>query len=137
MTDRKITRVADVARQTVHEIDGVASVKSAIAEMKRYSVSSLVIARRDDGDEHGIVTVQDIASKVVAHNRSTERVSVYEIMTKPAITVNAEMNVKYAIRLLARLGLGRALVMERGELLGIVTLRDLVLAFVDDGEEQP
>ena len=131
MTEARIVRVADVTRRTVHEINGLASVKTAIAEMRRHSVSSLVIERRHADDEHGIVTVQDIAARVVSLNRSTERVSVYEVMTKPAITLNASMNVKYAIRLLSRLGLGRALVLERGDLLGIVTLRDLVLAYVD------
>ncbi len=135
MSQKPIIRVAEVTRQTVHQINGLRSVQSAIAEMKHHSVSSLVIERRDEDDEHGVITVQDIAANVIALNRSTERTSVYQIMTKPAVTLDAGMNVKYAIRLLSRLELGRALVTQRGELLGIVTLRDLVLAYVDGDEE--
>ena len=48
-------------------------------------------------------------------------------MSKPAVTVDAEMDIKYAIRLLTRFGLSRALVMEKDELIGLVTLRDMVL----------
>ena len=127
-------RVAEVTRTSLHVVDGLATVQSAIEEMHRHSVSSLVIERRDDDDEYGVVTVHDIAAKVVAVNRSAERTSVYEIMTKPALTVSAEMNVKYAIRLLSRLGLTRALVTDGNALLGLVTLRDLVVSYAGGGE---
>ena len=126
-------RVAEVTRTSLHMVDGLATVQDAIEEMHRHSVSSLVIERRDDDDEYGVVTVHDIAAKVVAVNRSAERTSVYEIMTKPALTVSAEMNVKYAIRLLSRLGLTRALVTDGNALLGLVTLRDLVVSYAGGG----
>ncbi len=124
-------RVADVMRTELHMVDGLASVQSAIEEMNRLKVSSLVIEHRHEGDEYGIVTVRDIAAKVVAVNRSTERTSVYQIMTKPALTISADMNVKYAIRLLARLQHGRALVTSGGTLIGLVSLRDMVLSYAD------
>jgi len=126
--ESRIIRVADVTQTELHMVSGLASVESAIAEMQRHSVSSLVIERRDDDDEYGVVTVQDIAGKVVAINRSAERTSVYEVMTKPVLTLSGDMNVKYAIRLLARLGFSRALVTGGDGLLGLVTLRDLVLS---------
>ena len=126
-----IVRVADVMRTSLQMVSGLASVQSAIEEMNEHNVSSLVIEHRHDGDEYGIVTVRDIAAKVVSVNRSTERTSVYEIMTKPALTISADMNVKYAIRLLARLEHSRALVTGGEGLLGLVNLRDLVLSYAD------
>ena len=123
-----IIRVADVKRTPLHMVSGLANVKSAIEEMKRHNVSSLVIERRDDNDEFGLVTVHDIATKLIAKNRSAERTSVYEIMTKPALMLNGDMNVKYAIRFLGRLGFTRALVTGGDDRLGLVTLRDLVLS---------
>ena len=128
-------KVGDVMQTSLHMIDGVASVQDAIDEMRRLSVSSLVIERRHEGDEHGIVTVQDIAAQVVSLNRAAQRTSVYEVMTKPALTLGAAMHVKYAIRLLSRLGLGRALVTDGEGLRGFVTLRDLVLAYADDADQ--
>ncbi|MHA1544856.1 MAG: CBS domain-containing protein [Alphaproteobacteria bacterium] len=129
--ESRIVKVADVMRTSVHMVSGLASVQSAIEEMNRHSVSSLVIEHRHEGDEYGTVTVKDIAAKVVAVNRSVERTSVYEIMTKPALTISADMNVKYAIRLLARLEHDRALVTGGEGLLGLVNLRNLVLSYAD------
>ena len=100
--ETQIVRVTDVTRTSLHMVSGLATVQNAIEEMNKHRVSSLVIERRNDDDEYGVITVQDIAAKVVAINRSTERTSVYEIMTKPALTINADMNVKYAIRLRGR-----------------------------------
>ncbi|MDH3741902.1 MAG: CBS domain-containing protein [Hyphomicrobiales bacterium] len=132
--EHKLTRVSDVMRTPLHMVSGLATVQGAIAEMKRYSVSSLIIERRDRDDEFGVITVHDIASKVVAVNKSTERTTVYEVMTKPALTVDADMNTRYAIRLLSRFQLTRALVTQGGELLGIVTLRDMLLGYVGSQE---
>ncbi len=124
-----VVKVADVMQTSLHTVDGLASVQDAIGDMSRLGVSSLVIERRHSGDEYGVVTVRDIASKVVAVSRSVARTSVYEVMTKPALTVTSEMNVKYAIRLLARYGISRALVTRDGELVGLVTLRDMVVGY--------
>ena len=97
--------------------------------MNHHKISSLVIERRDENDEYGLLTLQDIAGKVVAINRSTQRTSVYEIMTKPTMTIDHDMNVKYAIRLLANLNLEHSLVSDCGKITGFVTLRDLVLSY--------
>lgn len=134
---RKVVRVSDVMSTSLHMVSGLASVQEAITEMKRHNVSSLIIDRRDKDDEFGVITVHDIASKVVAENKSTERTSIYEVMTKPALTLDLEMNAKYAIRLLSRFRLARALVTYGEELRGIVTLRDMVLGYVDPEEPAP
>lgn len=133
--ERKVVKVSEVMRTSLHMVSGLASVQDAIAEMNRHNVSSLIIERRDSDDEFGVITVHDIASNVVADNKSTERTTVYEVMTKPALTLDSDMNVKYAIRLLSRFRLTRALVTHGKELLGIVTLRDMVLGYV--GSEDP
>jgi signal-transduction protein with cAMP-binding, CBS, and nucleotidyltransferase domain len=122
-------KVADVMQTSLHMVDGLSSVADAISEMSRLGVSSLLIERRNDGDEFGVVTMRDIARKVVGASKSTVRTSVYEIMTKPALTVAAGMNVKYAIRLLSRLEINRALVTRDNELVGLVTLRDMVVGY--------
>jgi CBS domain-containing protein len=119
----------DVMSPAPRTIDGLASVSEAIAAMREAKVSSLVIDRRHKGDEWGLIVVHDIAAKVIGLDRSPDRVSVHEVMSKPVITVDAEMDIKYAIRLLSRFGLSRALVEEKDALIGIVTLRDMVFRF--------
>jgi predicted transcriptional regulator len=95
-------------------------------------MSSLVIERRDPDDELGLLVVSDIANHVIAVQRSTERVNVYEVMSKPVITLPEEMDIKYGIRLLVRFQLSRALVIDHDrQLCGLVTLRDMVLRYAE------
>ena len=130
---KDFVKVGDVMRTSLLMVSGLETVQGAMDRMKEHSVSSLIIERRDRDDEYGMVTVQDIAAKVIARNRSVARTSVYEIMTKPVLTIDRDMNVKYAIRLLARLDFTRTLVVGEEGLLGLVTLRDLVLGYRDGG----
>ena len=72
-------------------IDGMATVHEALERMREEQVYSLVVKRRRPGDEYGLIVVSDIANKVIAENRSPDRVNVYEIMSKPVVTVSADM----------------------------------------------
>lgn len=127
MSGKDYVAVREVMTSSPLVIDGLASVAQAASLMSENNVSSLVVDKRDDSDEYGILAVHDIAREVIAHDRSAERVNVYEVMSKPVISVDVGMNVKYAVRLLTRFQLTRALVLEQGKVVGIVTLRDLVL----------
>ena len=135
MSETGFTRVREVMTPSPTVIDGLATVAEAIELMREKGISSLVIDRRHEGDEYGLVVVTDIAKKVVAEDHAPERTNVYEVMTKPVLTVDCEMDIKYAIRLLARFGISRALVTRDGTLAGIVTMRDMVLRYMGTGEE--
>lgn len=130
-TARDYVRVREVMTPSPRLIDGLATVREAIQMMRRHHVSSMVIDRRHEGDEYGMVTVHDVAGQVIGADRSLDRVSVYEIMSKPVLAVDVEMDVKYAIRILTRFRLSRALVIEKGTMVGIVTLRDMAIRYLD------
>ena len=130
MSTKDYVKVGDVLTTPVQTIDGLATVQEAIELMRTHQISSIVIDRRHDGDEYGLLVVSDIAIKVIAHDRSPDRTNVYEVMSKPVLTVDRDMDIKYAIRLLSRFGVSRALVTEQGTQIGIITLRDLVLRYV-------
>ncbi len=124
------TKVSQAMTASVHTIDAMATVKDAIQMMRTHSVSSLAVERRDENDEFGLLVIVDIAREVISVNRSTERVNVYEIMSKPVVTLPADMSIKYAVRLLVRFELSRALVIDdERKPVGIVTLRDMVLCY--------
>ena len=140
MTDQTTTpdyvSVREVMSPSPYEIDGLATVREALHLMREERVSSLVVSKRHHGDEFGLVLVHDIAEHIIVQGKSPDRTSVYEVMTKPVLTLDAEMNIKYAVRLLHRFGLSRALVLEGGSLIGIVTLRDLVLRHIPGDDDQ-
>lgn len=127
-TDPEIVRVGDVMSPEIKLIDGLATVADAIETMRAAGVSSLVVSRRSADDEYGLVVITDIAREVIAKDRAAERVNVYEIMSKPVITLPRDMQARYAVRLLVQFHLSRALVIDQNRHpVGIVTLRDLVL----------
>jgi len=129
MTREKYVPVRDVMTTNIEMIDGLTTVADALDKMRAKQISSLIIKRRDEFDEYGVLTVQDIAQEVLVADLAPERVNAYEIMKKPMVTVDANMNIRYTIRLLSRFSLSRVLVVENGEAIGLVTLRDLVLRF--------
>lgn len=136
MSEHHYIAVRDVMTPSPHVVDGLATVREAMDIMRRHQVSSVIVDRRDDNDEYGILVVHDIAREIIGNDRSPERTNVYEIMSKPVVSVDAAMDVKYAVRLLTRFGLSRALVTEDGgKIAGLVTLRDLVFRFVPPGED--
>lgn len=120
-------------------IDGLATIALALSRMRALDVSSLVVERRDAQDEYGLLLIADIARDVIAQGRATERTSVYEIMTKPAVALDAGMDIRYAVRLMTRLGLSHCVVLDARELAGVVTLRDMALAHLDrlEGAQSP
>lgn len=128
MSEKPEARVEGAMITDLYSIDGLATVGEAMQMMKQHHVSSLVVERRDGDDEVGLVEVADIAKEVIGKNRAPDRVSVYEVMTKPVVTLPPGMRVRYAVRLLAQLGLSRAVVVDESRnAVGMVTLRDLVL----------
>ncbi len=134
MSNSETIKISDVMSRDVRTIGGMATIAEAINEMREYNLSSLVVERRDEDDEYGLIELYDIAKSVIACNRSIERINVYEVMTKPVMAVPAEMKVRYAVRLLVKFRLTRALVVDDGRNpVGIVTLRDMVYGL--SGEE--
>ncbi len=123
--------VRDVMRDNVTFVDGRMDVMEAMRVMKRVGATSLIVEKKSDNDEYGMVLFSDIAKEVIAKDRAPERVNVYEIMAKPVITVNPGMNIRYCARLFERCGISHAPVMENDRIIGIVSYYLLVLGSVN------
>jgi len=119
--------VKDVMKTEFTMIDGKASVYEALLMMKKQVTSMLVVDKRNSDDEYGLLLVSDVAQKVLALDRPSRRVNVYEVMTKPAVCVEPDMDIRYCSRLFARFNLVRVLVVEGDKLLGYVSPSRLVL----------
>lgn len=124
---QKIVRARDVMHSAVTYIDGMETAKDAVEKMRHANITALVVRKRNSDDAWGIVTVRDLISGAMLTGRSSENVNIYEIMTKPIVTVPADMDIRYVARLMHRASLGTAPVEENGELVGIVTLSTMIL----------
>ncbi|MGB5410158.1 MAG: CBS domain-containing protein [Woeseiaceae bacterium] len=127
MKSRSWGQVRDCMRQKVTEVDGTLDVLSALKIMKEVNETSLIVKRRDEGDEFGMLLFSDIAKEVIAKDRAPERVSVYEIMAKPCLTVRPEMQIRYCARLFDNFGISHAPVVDHDKVVGIVSYYRLVL----------
>jgi len=127
MNPKEIVRVRDVMRHDIDIISGMTTISDALLQMEHLKNKMLIVDKRHDDDEYGVVLISDIAHHVLSLNKSPERVNVYEIMTKPLVSVDAAMDIRYCSRLFERLKLSRAPVMENGKLVGVVSLTRMVL----------
>ncbi len=127
MSDRKVIRVREVMKPQVDIVQGMMTVKDALATMKHIETKALIVDKRHDDDEYGIVMLSDIAKLVLATDRAPERVNVYEVMSKPVICIDPDMDIRYCARLFDKFGLSRAPVVENRKVVGIVSFTDMVL----------
>jgi len=127
MKEQKVVRVSDVMKRKFDMVDGMATIREALDTMKHIETKCLLVNKRSEDDEYGILLISDIAKHVIARDKSPDRVNVYEIMAKPVITVDPQMDIRYCARLFERFHLSRGPVLENGQLVGIVSYTDMVL----------
>ena len=127
MNDKPITRVRDVMKTDFDLIDGRITVMEALKRMKHIDTKSLIVDKRHEDDEYGMLLISDVAKLVLAVDRSPERINVYEIMSKPVLSVDPGMDIRYCARYFERFGLTRAPVVDHDKVVGIVSYTDLVM----------
>jgi len=127
MSNNQSVRVRDVMTGNYQLVDGLMMTDQALTRMKETGASVLIVDKRNDNDEYGIVLLSDIAREVLAVSRAPERVNIYEIMTKPVVSVDPNMDIRYCARLFNQLGFSYAPVIDHGKLLGIVGYADMLL----------
>jgi predicted transcriptional regulator len=123
---KKVIKVRDIMHEKHIELDGMATVKEALEAMKESRAEVVIIKKRNEHDAFGILLLSDIAKKVLAKDRAPDRVNIYEIMSKPVVPVDPEMDVRYCARLFDQFGLSNAPVIVDGKVVGIVSYNELV-----------
>lgn len=124
--------VRKAMRTDVTFIDGRKNVLDALRLMRDGRATSLIVEKRSEKDEYGILTLSDIAKQVIAQDKAPERVNIFEIMTKPVISVHPEMDIRYCARLFDRFGIRRAPVIENHKAIGVISYYHLVLKALPD-----
>ncbi len=112
MGERRWVAVSEIMHTDVTEIDGNMTVEDAVKIMRKSGAHCLIVERRHEHDEYGMLLLSDIAKQVIGKNRAPGRVNVHEIMAKPVIWVRPEMDLRYCARLFERFGLAYAPVID-------------------------
>ena len=132
MNEKIIVRVKDVMKSEFDLVDGMDTVAEVLTRSKYPQTKCFIVDTRHENDEYGIVLLSDIAKQVVARNKSPERINIYEIMSKPVVSVDPNMDIRYCARLFETFGLTRAPVVENLKVIGVVGYTDIVLRGLRD-----
>jgi CBS domain-containing protein len=111
----------------VHETD---SVFETVRKLVEHNVSAVLVL--DDVKLLGIVTERDIAKHVALEGRTARDTTAGEIMTRTVIFVRPEQTVEECMALMTERRIRHLPVIEGDELIGIVSIRDLVGAVVSE-----
>ena len=124
--EKKVIKAREVMQEKHLLMDGMATVAEALQAMKSEHAEMVMVKKRNEHDAFGIVLLSDIAKRVLAKDRAAERVNVYEIMSKPVIPIDPDMDVRYVARMFDQFGLSNAPVIENGQVIGVVSYSELV-----------
>jgi len=117
-------KVEDVMVEDVVTISADATVLQAAKLMNKNEIGCLIVMRREKAV--GIVTERDLLKRIVSKSRDPKKTQVREIMTKPLIAGDPEMDIEDATRLMFDNKIKKLPVLEDGKLVGLVTLTDIV-----------
>jgi len=111
-----------------------ATVREVLKLMRIHSVRSIVVEKRHTDGAYGLVTFKNILQSIVAEDGDIDLLNVYDIAAFPAISVSAQLNVKYAAKMMVTSSIKRLLVIDNNELYGILTMTDIIGILMDSVE---
>jgi signal-transduction protein with cAMP-binding, CBS, and nucleotidyltransferase domain len=122
----EIKRVGDVMMSNFTKVEGIMKISDALQMMRSKRINAVLVEPRDNSDVYGIMTLKDIARKVIAQRRKLHEAHVYEIMSKPVLSVTSDMPIPFAARFLTNFSVSYAMVIENNEITGLVSLNGMV-----------
>ncbi len=123
--------VSDLMVRDVVTISCMATLREAMTKMRAHQVKSLVVEKRSPGDAWGIVTYTTVLKTIIQEEGDVDLVNVYDIATKPALSVPKNIEVRHAVAMMLNFNVKRLLVTNANELEGIMTMHDIVGAILE------
>ena len=125
--------VQNILKQKTGGIFSIApsdTVYDAIAMMAEKEVGALLVV--DAGRTAGIISERDYTRKVILKDKSSKQAQVQEIMTTEVVSVTPEMHIDECVALMKKHHIRHLPVSENGVITGMLSLRDLFSAIIDE-----
>ena len=129
-----VKHLLDAKGRQIISVDPESSVLDAIKIMADKKVGALIVMQ--DGKLGGIVTERDYARKVIIKGRSSETTRVDEIMTANVHTTTSDKTVEHCMGVMSEGRFRHLPVVEDDEVVGIISIGDLVQAIIADQKEE-
>ena len=120
--------VEEIMTKKLEIISAEASIYDAIERMIDKRIRSLLVKPGDERDVYGVITVRDIVYKALGKNLDLNKMKVFEIMSKPVVSVDKGVDVEHAVNLMTKSHITRVFVNEGETIVGIVSLLDVMSA---------
>ncbi len=117
--------VRDVMSSPVITIDEDETANKAAANMDMHDLGAVIVQNKA-GKSIGIITERDLVIRVIAKNLKPDTVKAKEIMTTPLVTIDPEATISDAARRMNRLDIRRLGVIYKGNLVGIISSKDIL-----------
>jgi CBS domain-containing protein len=117
--------VRDVMSSPVVTIDEDETANTAAASMDMKDLGAVIVQNKA-GKSIGIITERDLVKRVVAKNLKPDTIKAKEIMTTPLVTIEPEATISDAARRMTRLDIRRLGVIYKGNLVGIISSKDVL-----------
>ncbi len=121
-------------KEKLVSVSPMATVREALQLMKIHKVRSVVVEKNTPDGAYGLMTFKNVLQSIVAEDGDIDLLNVYDIAATPAISVSAQLDVKYAARMMVTSSIKRLLVIDNNELYGILTMTDIIGILMDSVE---
>ena len=121
--DTVTLKVEDVMTREVITIDEYATVKEAAEIMDKNEISCLIALRK--GRAIGIITERDLLKRIIVEAKNPEKTKVGKVMSSPLEVVPVGTDLEKALRLMFRKKIKKLPVVDKENLLGVVSLTDV------------
>jgi len=105
-------------------IEAEATVKKAAELMDKHDIGCLIVVSY--GNPIGIITERDMLKRIMLQKRDIAKTRVGNIMSAPLIATTPQTDIRDAIRLMNERRIKKLPVVEEGELIGLVSLTDVM-----------
>jgi signal-transduction protein with cAMP-binding, CBS, and nucleotidyltransferase domain len=122
------TKVKEIMNTKLETINPEATVYDAIEKLVDKRMRSMIVLPKDDKDVYGVITVRDIVFKVISQNLNPHKIKVEEIASKPVISIDKETELGHLIKLMEKFNIARVFVHEGRQIIGVVSLLDVMSA---------
>lgn len=122
------TKVKEIMNTKLETINPDATVFDAIEKIVDKRLRSLLVLPKDEKDVYGVITVRDIVFKVIVKNLDPHKIKVEEVASKPVISIDKETEIEYLVKLMEKFNIARVFVHEGKDLIGVISLLDVMAA---------
>ncbi|MDW8040075.1 MAG: CBS domain-containing protein [Nitrososphaerota archaeon] len=117
--------VRDVMSSPVITVDEEAPVVHVAELMEKHELGCIIVTNKE-GKPIGIITERDLVARVLAKNLKPDTVKAKDVMTSPLITIEPGETINEAARKMSRLNIRRLGVVYKGELVGLISSKDIL-----------